>query len=159
LSQTGNRRFWPFKLNDRVDLARLREDRLLLWGEAAVAESLGETLVLDRALWVVAGEEQEKRRVIDTWEDELVNLPEERMQDWWDGDQFISNLAIQEYLGGYRRQTFNSGSGRKIAEIMRRLGWEKCSRWMDGKPHRGYKRAKPVDVMPSVTDLKSGNPF
>jgi predicted P-loop ATPase len=157
-SPTGNRRFWPFKLDDRVELARLREDRLLLWGEAAAAESLGETLVLDRALWSVAGKAQEKRHVVDTWEDELVNLPEERMQDW-DGEQFISNIAVQEYLGGYRRQTFNSWSGRRIAGIMKRLNWERCSRFMDGKAHRGYKRVKPVDVMPSVIHPKFDNPF
>lgn len=158
MSQTGNRRFWPFELSAPVDLVQLREDRLMLWGEAAAAESAGETLVLDRHLWDEAGQEQEKRRVIDTWEDELANLPEERMQDW-NGEQFISNLAVQEYLGGYRRQTFNSGSGRKIADIMRRLGWERCSRKMDGAMHRGYKRAKATTVSSSVSHLKPDNPF
>jgi hypothetical protein len=164
LSTTGNRRFWPFKMTARVELARLRADRLQIWGEAAAAESLGETLVLDRALWGAAGDEQEKRRAIDPWEDELGNLVPmsgpapvgcERIEDW-NGEQFISNLSVNEYLGGYRRQVLNSGSGRKIAELMKRLGWERCSRKVSGMTVRGYKRNSPsVTVTKSVTS----NPF
>ena len=166
LSTTGNRRFWPFRLGAPVDLARLRADRMLLWGEAAAAESAGETLVLDAALWGAAGAEQEARRAIDPWEDELGNLVPmpagavapvgcERIEVW-NGDEFISNLSIHEYLAGYRRQAFHSGSGRKISEIMKRLGWERCSRKMNGAMARGYKRGpSSVSVSPTV----SPNPF
>jgi len=164
LSTTGNRRFWPFRMLARVDMAALRRDRLQLWGEAAAAESGGETLVLDTKLWAAAGDAQEARRAVDPWEDELGNLVPitgpapvgcERIEDW-NGEQFISNLSVHEYLAGYRRQTFNSGSGRKIAEIMKRLGWERCSRKMNGAVFRGYKRnAQSVTVTKSVTP----NPF
>jgi len=166
LSTTGNRRFWPFKLGARIDMVGLRRDRLQLWGEAARAESAGETLVLDRALWDVAAIEQEKRRAVDPWEDELANLVEmpagavapvgcERIEIR-NGEQFISNLSVHEYLAGYRRQVFHSGSGRKIAEIMKRLGWERCSARINGVMARGYKRSSPsVSVSPSVPT----NPF
>jgi hypothetical protein len=164
LSTTGNRRFWPFKMTSRVDMAALRRDRLLIWGEAAAAESGGETLVLAERLWGLAGDAQEARRAVDPWEDELGNLVPvtgpapvgcERIEDW-NGEQFVSNLSIHEYLAGYRRQAFHSGSGRKIAEIMRKLGWERCSRKMNGAMVRGYKRnAQSVSVAKSV----SPNPF
>jgi predicted P-loop ATPase len=164
MSTTGNRRFWPFKMTARVELARLRADRLQLWGEAAAAESVGETLVLAERLWGLAGDAQEARRAIDPWEDELGNLVPmsgpapvgcERIEDW-NGEQFISNLSVNEYLGGYRRQVLNSGSGRKIAELMKRLGWERCSRKVSGMTVRGYKRNSPsVTVTKSVTS----NPF
>jgi hypothetical protein len=164
ISQTGNRRFWPFKLSAPVDLAALRRDRLALWGEAAAAEAGGETLVLDARLWSVAGDEQEKRRVIDTWEDELANLVEmpagatapqgcERIEVRI-GEEFISNLSVSEYLSGYRRITLGSGAGRRIAEIMRKLGWERCVTTINGKPARGYKRKistpASVSVVPTV---------
>lgn len=139
LSSTGNRRFWPFKLRARIDLDRLRRDRLQLWGEAAAAESAGETLVLAEALWPAMGAAQEERRVIDTWEIELENLPPNLVEErnrW----EYITGLAVQEYLSGYRRQAFNSGSGRKIAEIMRCLGWERTQFRVDGVMTRGYKR-------------------
>jgi len=164
LSTTGNRRFWPFRMLKRVDMAALRRDRLMLWGEAAAAESVGETLVLAERLWGVAGDAQEARRAVDPWEDELGNLVPmsgvapvgcERIEDW-NGEQFISNLSVHEYLAGYRRQAFNSGSGRKIAEIMRKLGWERCSRKANGTVFRGYKRkAQSVTVTKSAT----ANPF
>jgi predicted P-loop ATPase len=164
LSTTGNRRFWPFRMTARVEMARLRADRLQIWGEAAAAESVGETLVLAERLWGLAGDAQEARRAVDPWEDELGNLVPmtgvapvgcERIEDW-NGEQFVSNLSVHEYLAGYRRQTFHSGSGRKIAEIMRKLGWERCSRKMNGAAVRGYKRNAP-----SVTVTKSAtaNPF
>jgi len=68
-SQTGNRRFWPMTVTKMIDLDKLQRDRLQLWGEAAKCESAGESIVLDEELWSVAGEEQEKRRAKDPWED------------------------------------------------------------------------------------------
>ena len=100
LSTTGNRRFWPFKLRARVEIDRLRADRLLLWGEAASAESAGETLVLDSSLWVDAAAAQEERRVIDPWEDELANLPDVLFKDAGGGYVTITNVAIHDHLGG-----------------------------------------------------------
>jgi hypothetical protein len=166
LSQTGNRRFWPFKLGAPVDIARLRLDRMALWGEAAAAEAGGETLVLDQKLWGAAGDAQEKRRVVDTWEDELANLVEipagaiapqgcERIEVR-NGEQFISSLSVMEYLSGYRRITLSGGAGRKIMEIMKRLGWERCMVQHHGKTTRGYTRpvVNPSSVMSVMSVMK-----
>ena len=150
LSTTGNRRFWPFKMLARVDIARLRADRLLLWGEAAAAERGGETLVLDAALWVDAAAAQEDRRVIDPWEDELMNLPDglmKEVKEYGTTWQTITNVAIHDHLGGHRGATMNSGAGRKIAEIMRRLGWERTYlKDAVGAKVRGYRRRTDATV-------------
>ena len=157
-STTGNRRFWSCRILKRIDTEALKRDRLQLWGEAAAAESRGESLVLPERLWPVAGEEQEERRVIDTWEIELENLPPNLIEER-SGWEYITSLAVQEYLSGYRRQTFNSGSGRKIAEIMRRLGWEGTQIRVDGRPIRGYKRQ--ISTIRDASGTASGteNPF
>src|SRR6266851_7846802 len=68
-SQDGNRRFWPLKLLKRIDLDKLRRDRLQLIGEAAKYEQDGESVTLPETLWSVAGEAQEQRRTKDLWED------------------------------------------------------------------------------------------
>jgi len=60
-SQTGNRRFWPLRVLKSIDVEKLKRDRLQLWGEAAHYQSQGESLVLDKALWGKAGQEQEER--------------------------------------------------------------------------------------------------
>ena len=73
-SQTGNRRFWPLPVG-RIDVEALRRDRDQLWGEAATLEAKGASIVLDPALWPAAAEEQEKRRIRDTWEDVIENMP------------------------------------------------------------------------------------
>lgn len=162
LSQTGNRRFWTVKLLAPVDTAQLRLDRLQLWGEAAAAESAGETLVLDKALWGAAGDEQEKRRVVDTLEDELDGLVEmpagaiapigwERIEVRQVGEQFISNMSINTFLKDDRKITLYPATGRRIAETMKRLGWERCWAKINGKATRGYKRARPTPSVTSVT--------
>ena len=58
---TGNRRFWPVRV-DRFDVAALRRDRDQLWAEAAVRERAGESIRLDPSLYKAAGLEQEARR-------------------------------------------------------------------------------------------------
>jgi predicted P-loop ATPase len=74
-SQSGNRRFWPLEILKPIDLALIKYDRLQLWGEAAKLESEGESITLDESLWPAAGEEQEKRRVKDPWEEIVENMP------------------------------------------------------------------------------------
>jgi len=157
LSTTGNRRFWPFRLGARVELARLKRDRLQLWGEAAAAESKKETLVLDEKLWGAAAVEQEDRRVIDPWEDELANLPDTVVKNAG-GAQTVTNVAIHDHLGGHRGAQLNGASGRKISEIMKRLGWERTKlKDAVGKEVRGYKRG--TDIFGPVVDVSSKKVF
>ena len=73
-SQTGNRRFWPLPVSS-IDVEALRRDRDQLWGEAATLEAKGASIMLDPALWLAAADEQEKRRIRDTWEDVIENIP------------------------------------------------------------------------------------
>jgi hypothetical protein len=82
-SQTGNRRFWPLRVLKSIDIAKLKRDRLQLWGEAAHYQSQGESLVLDEKLWGEAAVEQEARRVTDPWEDNLRNMPQLTPYGYW----------------------------------------------------------------------------
>jgi predicted P-loop ATPase len=75
-SQTGNRRFWPLAVLKMIDIEQLKRDRLLLWGEAARYEADGESITLAEDLWSKAGEEQEKRRTKDPWEEIVADIPQ-----------------------------------------------------------------------------------
>lgn len=72
-SQTGNRRFWPIEVaaTRPIDLEGLVRDRDQLFAEAAALEAGGASIVLPKELWAAAGDEQDKRREADPWEDKL----------------------------------------------------------------------------------------
>lgn len=64
---TGNRRFWPIRV-DRFDIAGIIRDRDQLWAEARDRERAGESIRLPEDLWAMAGLQQERRRKEDPWE-------------------------------------------------------------------------------------------
>jgi hypothetical protein len=157
-SQTGNRRFWPVKVSKRIDLEKLRADRLQLLGEAAHYESQGESITLEEGLWDAARKEQEKRRVKDDWEDIIARMPS-RITTWSSQREIKINLihsdsefdyvatndiltyVLERPLG--RRENHHSI---RLAKVMRHVGnWQRTSHGkvtIDGKQVRGYYRRR-----------------
>jgi predicted P-loop ATPase len=162
-SQTGNRRFLPV-LVGRIKLEELQRDRDQLWAEAAAAEAGGEPIFLPETLWGVAAEEQERRRVIDPWEEVLANIPEELdvfpdvagneplprgggrriiyLSDDKTEERVASADLLTHVLGvAIDRQT--TAHSTRLSDIMRRLGWERTPSGVvriDGRAQRGYFR-------------------
>ena len=166
-SQTGNRRFWPLKLLAPLDIEMLKRDRLQLWGEAAKYESAGESIVLDKALWPKVGEEQEKRRVKDPWEDILNNIPTYVDYDYLHHVHFFYSKIGDEDATGYDQIRYLSKDksreevasadllkhvlgiptqhqtnvhGMRLAATMKRLGWEHGRFYIGDKQVKGYHR-------------------
>jgi len=154
-SQTGNRRFWPIRVEAPIDLSRLRAVRLQLWGEAAARQSGGEGLTLDPDLWAAAGAEQDERRVRDAWEDLLeaglkvvttntgplagvarvvgiVQVVE--------GEMRVSVRAIFDTIIGLPAHLLDDRHTKRLANCMRAIGWSRGQFRIDGKVTRGYWR-------------------
>jgi len=68
--RTGNRRYWPVKVQDEIDVERIIADRDQLWAEAFARWKRGEKWFADTAdLRALCEAEQEERVQGDTWEE------------------------------------------------------------------------------------------
>ncbi|SCB37704.1 Virulence-associated protein E [Bradyrhizobium shewense] len=62
LSQTGNRRWLPVHIADKIDIEWVRENIEQLYAEAAEWHATGEDFRIPEALWAVAGKHQDAAR-------------------------------------------------------------------------------------------------
>lgn len=146
--RTGNRRFLPVKTG-AIDLETLRHDRDQLWAEAAKLEAQGKSIVLPRELWAVAAAEQEDRLEDDPWQEKLAMV---RGKAAGDEVRVLTADLLGEVLSiPVERQ--HNGHGKRLAALMRELGWEQSKFKIGGKTVRGFHRPKPeghVDDQPTL---------
>jgi predicted P-loop ATPase len=159
-SQTGNRRFWPLNVLRPIDVGKLERDRLQLWGEAAAREAQGESLTFAQELWPAAVEEQEKRRVKDPWEEILADIPEtvevkdrehydrygtcdtvKIIHDLTDTkEKFVSSTDVLTHVLGVPTDRQDRHHAMRLADTMKRLGWQRARPSVDGVQRRGFAR-------------------
>jgi len=121
-----------------------------LWGEAAAAQTAGESITLDERLWAAAGVEQEARRVPHPWEAVLAGMQTTINEGVAHGMSVISRVGDEDRVS--TRDIFkevlkltegqmNRGHAMTLAEAMKVLGWEhKTFRGKDGVV-KGYIRS------------------
>jgi predicted P-loop ATPase len=133
---TGNRRFWPVRV-ERFDLTALRRDRDQLWAEAAQAEATGESIRLDPKLYSAAGDEQEERRIEDPW----VGMIDAALGDL-NGKVTVEDAwLIINVPEGVRTQEHNA----RLGDAMRELGWERTRRRDGGRRYYVYARGSAAE--------------
>lgn len=115
--QTGARRFWPIDCAAKeIDLDTLKNKREQFFAEAV-------SLYKAAATWweinrEAAQAEQEQRRQSDEWE-QLVS-------DWLLGHpQGVQLAQVADEAIGLKADKFNMADQKRIAQAMRRAGWEK----------------------------------
>ena len=122
-SDTGNRRFWPIATGT-IKIAELQRDRDQLWAEAAEVEAGGASIVLDPKLWREAGEAQEERMEVDTWEDLIA--------EFVNGKNRITDCTIADTLRcpqiAMRPADINLIAQTRAARVLKRLGFERYQR-------------------------------
>lgn len=120
---TGNRRFWPVRVN-RFDIGALERDRDQLWAEATQAESSGESIRLASDLWGEAAIEQSDREQTDPFEILLKDAFADLTGKVW-------MLDLWRIIGiepGDATQDQN----RRLGSTMQKLGWTRSRRRTDG---------------------------
>lgn len=136
--QTGNRRFWPVKTGF-IDIEALRRDRDQLLAEAASRERQGESISLPEELWEAAAVEQAARLEEDPW---LEKLSAERGRAYGDVVRVFTHELLGETLQiAPAHQT--QAHTKRLATLMRQLGWEAKKFNIAGQTVRGYERPKP----------------
>ena len=133
---TGARRFWPIAVQ-AFDVPWIHAHRDQLWAEAVVRELRGDSIRLPESLWPSATVEQEQRREVDSWEDQLRAFALAAALDG-DNRRRITTDALYGALSIPLERRDRSSSLR-IAEIMRRLGFRRVSvRPVGCEVQRGY---------------------
>jgi predicted P-loop ATPase len=138
---TGNRRFWPVRLNaGSIDQEAIKRARDQLWAEAAVREAAGGSIRLPQELWAVAAEEQ------DGWmRDSVVYQILSQSLDGIEEGRIPTEAlwAILEETIGKRRDDKMRG---QMQGAMRRLGWrrgaDKGRIEASGKRAQGYLKGE-----------------
>jgi predicted P-loop ATPase len=134
---TGNRRFWPVKLNGKIDLFGIERDRDQLWAEAAEVEATGETLVIPEDLWGAAAVQQKARMNEDVWEGMISAKLSMYQQGGFtvDGDfalasdangnsewRVSTNFLLSQVLS-ISPERRSDAVTKRLAGVMRSLGW------------------------------------
>ncbi len=131
---TGNRRFVPIRIS-RVDLEALERDRDQLFAEAVQVERTYGPLTLPPGLWVDAATAAEDRRIIDPWADTLAQeldpartaASSQPHRPSWElaptGERRITTKKVHEVLGLFAAKDCNPANSRRIAKVMRSMGW------------------------------------
>ncbi len=138
--RTGNRRFLPVKTGE-IDLAALARDREQLWAEVAKLEAEGESIVLPQELWTVAAAEQEERLEDDPWQEKLALV---RGRAAGDEVRVLTSDLLGDVLG-IAVERLHNGQTKRLAALMRELGWEQAKFKIAGKTMRGFRRPKPEE--------------
>lgn len=113
---TGNRRFWPVRV-ETFDVDAIRRDRDQLWAEAATLEAQGLPIRLRPDLWRAAATVQHSRRTEDPWTEVIQNA-------LGDLTGKIDPALVWNIVGvepGRRTPADNE----RLGAVMKDLGWQR----------------------------------
>lgn len=131
---TGNRRFWPVRVGQKIDLESIKRDKEQLWAEAVARYKAGEKLFIDEHLYDMAMSAQRERNIMHPWLPDVEWLTRSRDK--------IPIKEIWEALGFSDKTKRTRFASNDISKIMVELGFEKGRNRVDGKPEYVWVRKK-----------------
>ncbi|TGQ51623.1 hypothetical protein EN836_22990 [Mesorhizobium sp. M1C.F.Ca.ET.193.01.1.1] len=131
---TGNRRFWPLRV-EKIDLEAVAKIVDQLWAEAVAAWRAGEQWWLAQDIEAIAADQQEDRVVTDPWHDKIADFINSRLNGVW-----FTTADVLTYLDidPARRDRAHE---MRVGAVLRRLKCERKKQRLPGikKPRWAYR--------------------
>lgn len=123
---TGGRRFWPVTCGETIDAEALARDREQLFAEAVAAFKAGEAWHLSPEMERLAAAEQESAREEDPWEGPIREYLDGQTEDPFE-PKVRDRVMVKDVLRhlGVLNERQTSAHTRRVAGVLRMLGWEK----------------------------------
>jgi len=121
---TGNRRFWPIKVNAPIEVDRLISWRDQLWAEALHLEQAGVDHWLDAGMDRMREEQAEAFAAEDPWEHMAKQAAEAYRNQ---GKSLADGVAMNDLmtLMEIPKSQQTKGASMKLAGILKKMGWER----------------------------------
>lgn len=147
--ETGNRRFWIIKLPEslkEIPNSQVAEERDLIWSKVVADYEAGVQFYLTKEESALIGERNENYQEEDPWAQALsvyISKLLEREQPDEDGYLYTSttNILTSEEFNLFKSQ-IGTREARRIAALLRGMGWESCRLWDEKSKSRfrGWKK-------------------
>ncbi len=126
---TGNRRFWVVPIRTPLNLQKLIDDRDRIWAAAVALYKAGEQW------WLTA----EENRNVDASRAQFESVDPwlYPIQEYIEEMPAVTTEAILTNALELQKANHNSGHARRVADIMRQLGWEQTP---NAVSHNGVKK-------------------
>jgi hypothetical protein len=147
--QTGNRRFWPVRCRP-VDIRAIERDRNQLWAEADEAFRDGERWWLDDEMESQAADEQQARRIIDSWEEQVL-----AWADSQSGDITVSRILSECIDQPLERR--DDKAQKRVSRILRAAGYKRVQARRNGQRVWIYERPSPPSPVREPDRPKTGD--
>ncbi len=132
---TGNRRYWPFS-SSAVDLEAIKSDRRQLWAEAVHWYKTGYNLWPTDEEMALAEKAQNKRRTVDTWEQDVMKAAQSL--ELLKPSGFVTRDIFVEMEIPLRER--DERASRRIGGILRQNGFESRVIKTGGESLRVWRR-------------------
>jgi putative DNA primase/helicase len=127
---TGNRRYWPVKI-ERADIAALAAERDQLWAEAVHRYGQGERWWVEPDEREIFQRQQELRYVGDAYEDVL--------RDGLLGKTEVTMQQVLDDVLKLDKSKWTHAEQTRVGNVLHAIGWEKCDRGSTARPRFVYR--------------------
>nr|WP_242026662.1 virulence-associated E family protein [Leptolyngbya sp. FACHB-17] len=147
---TGNRRFWVIPVLKDINAALLKAERDRIWAAAVALYKASEQWWLFDLEEIAAAGIAEQFQTSDPWTDPVLS--------YVDALEFVTTKEILDLQGLIETARQDKASQMRIAEILKKAGWRRDSKRIEGKVTKGWIKPELPTAQPQVDQSEPRNP-